>query len=126
MLASILLGLKIFVFFFHKAQSHRRFVQVHESFRSENVLFYPKTSPLGQHPPSTGDEVDYSEPWLLGFEYSRPELDFSAGFIDIDPSRDVYRHPERQGQPQKLFNKLHDIYALGVVLLEIGKLESSF
>ena len=59
---------------------------------------------------------------MLGFEYSRPELDFSAGFIDICPSRDVYRHPERQGQPQKLFNKIHDIYALGVVLLEIGTL----
>lgn len=38
----------------------------------------------------------------------------------MNADRDVYRHPERQGQPQKMFNKIHDIYALGVVLLEVG------
>ena len=95
--------------------------QVHESFRSENILFYPSlanTDPLSN--PSQTHDVDFSEPWVLGFEYSRPELDFSAGFGDINVNRDVYRHPERQGQPQKMFNKIHDIYALGVVLLEIG------
>jgi hypothetical protein len=38
----------------------------------------------------------------------------------MNAARDVYRHPERQGRPQKLFKKVHDIYALGVVMLEIG------
>lgn len=32
----------------------------------------------------------------------------------------MYRHPERQMHPQKPFAKVHDMYALGVVLLEIG------
>lgn len=57
---------------------------------------------------------------MLGFEYSRPEADFSLGITDICLSRDIYRHPVRQGQPGMMFNKIHDIYALGVVLLEIG------
>lgn len=32
----------------------------------------------------------------------------------------VYRHPYRNGQLSIDFNKAHDIYSLGVVLLEIG------
>lgn len=57
---------------------------------------------------------------MLGFELSRPEPYFSAGQSDFEPKRDIYRHPDRQGQPTDVFKKIHDIYALGVVLLEIG------
>jgi hypothetical protein len=58
----------------------------------------------------------------MGFEFSRPEFDFSSGRPDKDPARNVYRHPQRQGKPNKPFVKIYDIYALGVVLLEIGEL----
>lgn len=38
--------------------------------------------------------------------------------------RNIYRHPDRQGPPEDApgnrFSVLHDIYALGVVLLEVG------
>lgn len=51
---------------------------------------------------------------MLGFEFSRPEADFSLGVTDACIIRDIYRHPSRQGQPEKVFNKLHDIYALGM------------
>jgi hypothetical protein len=68
----------------------------------------------------TDFKINYSNPSVLGFEFSRPEIDFSSGFSDLCVERDVYRHPERQGRPGKVFNKIHDIYALGVVLLEIG------
>lgn len=64
--------------------------------------------------------VNYPEPWVLGFEFSRPEPFFSAGHSDFEPRRDIYRHPDRQGQPTEMFKKIHDVYALGVVLLEIG------
>lgn len=63
--------------------------------------------------PSTGPSLDYGRPWVLGFEYSRPEADFSRGITDVCIARDIYRHPMRQGQPGVMFNKLHDIYALG-------------
>ncbi|KAI9703698.1 MAG: hypothetical protein M1836_007468 [Candelina mexicana] len=93
---------------------------VHESFRSENILFFPPKAKEGGNASSSKTSIEYSEPWVMGFEFSRPEGDFSTGFVDIHPARDVYRHPERQGRPQRMFNKMHDIYALGVVLLEIG------
>lgn len=64
--------------------------------------------------------VNYPSPWVLGFEFSRPEPFFSLGQADFEPTRDIYRHPDRQGQPMEMFKKIHDIYALGVVLLEIG------
>jgi hypothetical protein len=39
---------------------------------------------------------------------------------DFDAVRNLYRHPDRQGAPGREFFRKHDIYALGVVLLEIG------
>jgi hypothetical protein len=91
--------------------------QVHESFRSENILLFPCPRATDQ---STKRSIKYTEPWVLGFMSSRPEPFFSAGQGDFDPAKDIYRHPERQGQPSAMFRKIHDIYALGVVLLEIG------
>ncbi|KAF2012844.1 hypothetical protein BU24DRAFT_374656 [Aaosphaeria arxii CBS 175.79] len=90
---------------------------VHESFRSENIIFFPRAASFEC---DEEEGIDYSDPSVLGFEFARPELDFSAGFADLCIDRDVYRHPERQGRPGRMFNKIHDIYALGVVLLEIG------
>ena len=96
---------------------------MHESFRSENVLFFPRKSACVNEKTAVKDqaEVDLRQPWIFGFEFSRRESFFSSGFIDTCPERDVYRHPERQGVPLTTFKKTHDIYALGVVLLEIGQ-----
>ena len=90
--------------------------QLHESFCSDNILFFPQNKPAEHQ----GTPVDYSQPWILGFDLSRPEGELSFGPTELYPERDVYRHPERQGQVKMQFTKLHDIYALGVVLLEIG------
>ncbi|KAI1457219.1 hypothetical protein F4805DRAFT_198640 [Annulohypoxylon moriforme] len=102
--------------------SHLQLVKwVHKSFRSENVLFFPpKIDRNADSLPILEGDLDFSEPWVLGYEFSRPEAYFSQGQSDRCPTRDVYRHPDRQGRPTKLFNKIHDIYSLGVVLLEIG------
>lgn len=103
--------------------SHLQLVKwVHKSFRSENILFFPPKEESSPDFPRVAEEcLDYSEPWVLGYEFSRPEAYFSQGQSDRSPLRDVYRHPDRQGRPTQPFNKVHDIYALGVVLLEIGK-----
>ncbi|OMP87512.1 hypothetical protein BK809_0007599 [Diplodia seriata] len=111
---------------------------MHESFRSENILFFPNGRG-NRHGAVEADElegaeeerysktssvtrnlIDYGKPSVLGFEYSRPEGGFTLCLADSNPERDVYRHPDRQGTPAKHFSKIHDIYALGVVLLEIG------
>ena len=97
-------------------------MQVHESFRSENILFFPSTASDvdGNKLDEASKDVDLTRPLIFGFEFSRPDSFFSAGFIDACPDRDVYRHPERQGQPLTTFKKIHDIYSLGIILLEIG------
>ncbi|UKZ69954.1 uncharacterized protein TrAtP1_010957 [Trichoderma atroviride] len=92
---------------------------VHESFRSENVLFFLKSG-CGEKNAISISQVDLAEPWVLGFEFSRPETYFTAGLGDTCLARDIYRHPDRQQNPTQPFTKLHDIYAMGVVLLEIG------
>lgn len=94
------------------------YTQLHKSFRSDNILLLPHQIDKDSHDSNLA--VNYSEPWVLGFELSRPEPYFSAGQSDFEPKRDIYRHPDRQGQPTDVFKKIHDIYALGVVLLEIG------
>ena len=100
-----------------------RLIKVHESFRSENILFFPPNRK--PEDTSNGDsietKVEIEQPWIFGFGFSRPEFFFSQGFVDTCPDRDVYRSSERQGLPVTVFKKIHDVYALGVVLLETGK-----
>ncbi|KAF2146712.1 uncharacterized protein K452DRAFT_355176 [Aplosporella prunicola CBS 121167] len=100
---------------------------VHESLRSENILFFPKADvePTSHR---SSKSILFEEPWILGFEFSRPDPFFSSGCTDTDMASNVYRHPERQGWHNgviHLFKKEHDIYALGVVLLEIGLWETA-
>ena len=82
-------------------------------------MFFPAASDSAEQS-IRAISADVQRPYIFGFEFSRPESYFSAGFIDTCTARDVYRHPVRQGQPLTTFKKIHDLYALGVVLLEIG------
>ena len=86
---------------------------VHKSIRSENIIFFS---------PSVSQEGLFSlqEPWLVGFEYAREDPGASERYGDTDIEREIYRQPEQWGQPTRKFDRIHDIYSLGVVLLEIG------
>jgi hypothetical protein len=84
---------------------------VHQGISCHNIL-------LLRH--KSTHQVDYSHPILLGFEFARPKTDPSIGRSMDDIAFNVYRHPERQGVTRKGHTKIHDIYSLGVVLLEIG------
>ncbi len=96
------------VFFIHTS----RFV--HKNIRPENILVFKDT------------EHTMGRPYLIGFERFRVDSSQSMKFGDGVWERDLYRHPTRQGsQPEKYFVMQHDIYSLGVVLLEIG-LRTSF
>ncbi|KAK4210139.1 hypothetical protein QBC37DRAFT_322655 [Rhypophila decipiens] len=95
---------------------------VHKSIRSENLIFFSDEGA------SLSDVI--GDPWLIGFEYAREETGFSekanrGAMIAVDPSTDLYRHPdiwngEADKRPTTRFDKQHDIYSLGVLLLEIG------
>ncbi|KAH6665639.1 kinase-like domain-containing protein [Halenospora varia] len=82
---------------------------VHKNIRPENIVVFPEiTSPLGSS-------------FLLGFNLFRSS-NFQTNLVG-DPAwhRNLYRHPQRQGTfVQDRYVMQHDIYSLGVCLLEIG------
>jgi hypothetical protein len=82
---------------------------VHKNIRPENIIVFPDTtSPLGSS-------------FLLGFNQFR-NTNFQTNLIG-DPGwhRNLYRHPQRQGTcVQDRYVMQHDIYSLGVCMLEIG------
>jgi hypothetical protein len=87
---------------------------VHKSIWSRSLVFFE----------AMDGSYDFSKPHLIGFEYSRPVTTDTLKSYDDDPERNLYRHPDRQGMPDAgrgtIFQKHHDLYSLGVVLLEIG------
>jgi hypothetical protein len=90
------------------------FDMVHKSIRPENIiLFRDQESALGSA-------------FLVGFERVRREEDNTKLMEDADWEKNLYRHPQRQGAKiRDRYIMQHDIYSLGVCLLEIG-LWSSF
>lgn len=95
---------------------------LHKDIRSDNIVF------------CADDKSDFNlaEPYLCGFEYSR----FIAAPLDTEPlagdaDNNLYRHPDVQGLPEDSrgterpeFDQAHDVYALGMVLFELGSRRS--
>lgn len=83
---------------------------LHKGFRSSNIVFFP-----------SGTQLDYSAPIMAGFDYARPDL---KGELTEPPpeysENDLYRHPSTIGHERRRSSKSHDIYSLGVVLIEIA------
>ncbi|KAK0301692.1 hypothetical protein LTR01_009211 [Friedmanniomyces endolithicus] len=84
---------------------------LHKALRPENILFFSST-----------ESANVSEPFLAGFELSRPSImeqwSEKPGF---DPSKDIYRHPNAQSsQVIVKYRKSCDIYSLGVLMIEVA------
>jgi hypothetical protein len=94
---------------------------IHKSIRSENILFfYTKSSVREPEEEASAGRMLPPKWFLFGFEYART-MDAETSFkSDADRARNTYRHPQRWGVPTTAFGPIHDIYALGVVLLELG------
>lgn len=92
---------------------------LHRAIRSENILFF-----------QPGEIHDFSlmEPYITGFSFSRPaQPDDLTERPRNNPPTDIYCHPEIQllgnfdgPGDRSIFSKSHDLYSLGVVLLEIA------
>jgi Prion-inhibition and propagation/Protein tyrosine and serine/threonine kinase len=85
---------------------------LHKSVRSDNVLFFPDSSTK---------KLNFNQPILSGFGYARPddpgaETEQHSRRID----QDLYRPPDCQSMSYSRSKKSHDIYALGIVLLELA------
>ena len=92
---------------------------VHQSISSHNVIFL---KPISGH---LSDRWDFSAPLLHGFDFARPNAKPSIGRYVENIALDIYRHPDRQGDARDGHKKEHDLYSLGVVLLEVGLWQSS-
>ncbi|KAH7114624.1 hypothetical protein EDB81DRAFT_669671, partial [Dactylonectria macrodidyma] len=70
-------------------------------------------------------ESSRSATFLVGFDHFRSAGGATSLQGDGAWYRDIYRHPTRQGEyPEDAYRMQHDIYSLGVCLLEIGLWES--
>lgn len=82
---------------------------VHKGIRPETVLVFRK------------DQNELAASFLTGFERIRQAVGQTDRMEDLEWKRNLYRHPVRQGQwPEETYVMQHDIYSLGVCLLEIA------
>jgi serine/threonine protein kinase len=93
---------------------------VHKNIRPENIILL-KSHVEGPDEDRAAKAKHGGDLFLIGFEFARKDDEASARIGDEIWWKNIYRHPERQGvHPEKDFSMLHDIYSLGVVLLEIA------
>ena len=104
---------------------------LHKAIRSDHVVYFAPTV----------EDVDFEWPFLVGFDMSRPRSENEMTEIPQGDLRfNVYRHPRVQGVPidaegtagdgkegsqtmggRDRFSALHDLYSLGIVLLEFAE-----
>ena len=86
---------------------------VHKNVRPETILIFKTAA-------STIGSVS-----LVGFENFRTAEGWTLRSGDSSWEKNLYRHPRRQGpKPEDKYIMQHDIYSLGVCLLELGLWES--
>ncbi|KAK4194695.1 hypothetical protein QBC40DRAFT_318763 [Triangularia verruculosa] len=87
---------------------------VHKNIRPDNILLFPT-------PHSSQRPLELGEAYLVGFSQFRGINSETGKFGDTAWHRNLYRHPARQGHGiLDRYVMQHDIYSLGVCLLEIG------
>ncbi|MCJ1318062.1 hypothetical protein MMC15_003389 [Xylographa vitiligo] len=105
---------------------------VHAALRSSNVLFFHRRE---GNQSSSPQSLILNHPYITGFTYSRPSdptestLEYSQ--LHNSSDHDLYRHPAiqrsnmaRYGPSSRMehvrYQQRHDLFSLGVILLEIG------
>lgn len=86
---------------------------VHKGIRPEKFIIFQDESRGTRHS------------FLVGFDKFRNAMGISMGEEDVQWDSALYRHPQRQGMfPEQYYVMQHDIYSIGVCLLEIGMWQS--
>ncbi|KAE8442497.1 hypothetical protein EG329_003278 [Mollisiaceae sp. DMI_Dod_QoI] len=90
---------------------------VHKSIRPENIVFLEEEIAASQveAPPSI------PKPVLFGYDVARDTASLSDQTSDTEWRNNIYRHPRRQFDIHNAsYTMTHDVYSLGVILLEVG------
>ncbi|KAK3361701.1 hypothetical protein B0T24DRAFT_691680 [Lasiosphaeria ovina] len=93
---------------------------VHKSVRPESVICFDTKSfePMSEKDYTSGARQSV---FLVGFENFRRDEGQTHRKGDDATHKNLYRHPSRQGaSPREHYVMQHDIYSLGVCLLEVG------
>lgn len=103
---------------------------LHKGLRSDSVMFCtpaPTPGPLQDdktqsHSRTEGQDILLENPIVSGFEFSRPDLskEVTVKYARTRLEHDLYRHPDLLRYSDLRSQKSHDIYSLGLVLLEIA------
>jgi hypothetical protein len=98
---------------------------VHKNIRPEAILILGKDRTVS---PAHGDDDDGDATELavlVGFDVLRDVDGATSKVGDDDWEKNLYRHPSRQGRSPEAYHTMrHDIYSVGVCLLEIGLWEA--
>lgn len=90
---------------------------VHKNIRPETIILFQ----LQLNQSGVGCEQGLGRAYLAGFDSFRGVTSHTARAGDDDWARDLYRHPTRQGLlAHDEYIMQHDVYSLGVCLLELG------
>ena len=97
---------------------------VHKNIRPDTILLFenaPIAGGPGQRNPNAFP-LSLGTAFLVGFERVRKQEADTVPIGNTDWIESIYRHPSRQGpaHPDDKFNMLHDVYSLGVCLLEVA------
>ncbi|KAL1614196.1 hypothetical protein SLS56_012167 [Neofusicoccum ribis] len=83
---------------------------LHKAIKSENVLLF-KDNNAGNSVPAN-PTYDLDNPYLIGFDCSRPADAETRKTVDFTLEENLYKHPDRWGKPVR-YQRQHDIYAFG-------------
>ncbi|KAJ4991924.1 hypothetical protein SVAN01_02519 [Stagonosporopsis vannaccii] len=89
---------------------------LHKSLRTSHIVYLAPTG-------SSASEFLRGAPYLIGYEYARPDTANAAAFTqlpDTELRNDLYRHPQARGIRRERYRKQFDMYALGCIFLEVG------
>ena len=91
---------------------------VHKSIQPETILLFEKWD---EDETQCNDETSLGVPILTAWSMSRKIDELSSRLGEDDWMKNIYRHPQPQGlQLEKRYHMGHDLYSLGVCLLELG------
>jgi hypothetical protein len=95
---------------------------VHKNLRTNTILLVVDEDKVDDKKPfSAPFSTELGSPYLTTWTLLRKATGLTSGPGASGMVENFYRHPKRQGiQPEQRYNFGHDIYSLGVCLLEIG------